>query len=267
MEGYTYADQKLHFLSQIIAKANRSYVPSKPDDSHTNLYFDTLDSRIVGRWINNGKDQLLLTLNLSTYELEWLNSHKEPVLTVSTLGKTMTEVENEMDSRLGDLNLKPQGFKDPLHFKIPDYSFANEPISEIDDIHLRVWKSFRQLANRLSFLVMGDVQIVGEVRIWPHHFDTSMYVELGQNLGLGFGLAMKDEMIEHPYFYMTGRRIHGQLKYENLPEMEAGRWEMNDKWKGSVLPLTALSNGSFSENRQVITDYLSKSITWFVSHW
>ena len=50
MEGYTYADQKLHFLTQVIAKANRSYVPTKPDDSHTNLYFDTLDNRIVGRW-------------------------------------------------------------------------------------------------------------------------------------------------------------------------------------------------------------------------
>ena len=267
MEGYTYADQKLHFLSQIIAKANRSYVPSKPDDSHTNLYFDTLDSRIVGRWINNGKDQLLLTLNLKTYELEWLNSHKEPIMTITTLGKTMTELENEVDSRLGDLHLKPQGFKEPLHFKIPDYDFANDPITEIDNIHLRVWKSFRQLANRLSFLVLGDVQIVGDVRLWPHHFDTGTYVEIGDKLGLSFGLAMKDEMVNAPYFYMSGRAIHGKLKYEQLPELEGGQWILNDNWKGSVLPLTELTNGSFSENRKVITDYLSKSVNWFVSHW
>jgi hypothetical protein len=267
MEGYTYADQKLHFLSQVIAKANRSYVPSKPDDSHTNLYFDTLDSRIVGRWINNGKDQLLLTLNLDTYEFEWLNSHKEPVLTIGTIGKMITDVEDEIDSRLGDLNLKPQGFKEPLHFKIPDYPFANEPISEIDTLHLKAWKNFRQLANRLCFLVMGDIQIVGDVRIWPHHFDTGMYVEIGQKLGLGFGLAMEDAMVGQPYFYMAGYPIHGQIKYENLPEMEAGTWMISDKWKGSVLPLTELTNGSFSENRQVITDYLSKSINWYVSHW
>jgi hypothetical protein len=267
MEGYTYADQKLHFLTQVIAKANRSYVPSKPDDSHTNLYFDTLDNRIVGRWINNGRDQLLLTLNLETYEFEWLNSHKEPVQTISTLGKMMSEIEDEIDSKLGDLNLKPQGFKEPLHFKIPDYPFMNEPISVIDDLHLTIWKSFRQLANRLCYLVLGDVQFVAEVRIWPHHFDTGMYVVIGDKLGLSFGLAMKDDMVEHPYFYMAGKAIHGRLNYESLPDLENGKWILTDQWKGSILPLTALSNGSFSENRQVITDYLSKSVNWFVSHW
>lgn len=267
MEGYVNADKKLHFLSQIIAKANRSYVPSKPDDSHTNLYFDTLAGRIVGRWINNGRDQLLLTLNLSTYELEWLNSHRKPVMTIETLGKTMTQVEDEMDGRLGELELKPQGFKDPLHFEIPEYAFANEPIEKIDNIHLDVWKQFRQLANRLSYLVLGDLQVVGEVRIWPHSFDTGSYVEIGDKLGLSFGLAMKDELVEEPYFYMSGRAIHGSLNYNDLPDLEGGKWIIAGKWNGSVLPISQLSNGSFSENRQVIVDYLSKSVNWFVSHW
>lgn len=267
MEGYVNADKKLHFLSQIIAKANRSYVPSKPDDSHTNLYYDTLAGRIVGRWINNGKDQLLLTLNLATYELEWLNSHRKPLLTIETLGKTMTQVEDEMDSRLGELDLKPQGFKDPLHFDIPEYPFANEPIEKIDNLHLDAWKQFRQLANRLSYLMLGDIQIMGEVRIWPHHFDTGTYVEIGDKLGLSFGLAMKDEMVEEPYFYMSGRAIHGSLKYIDLPELEGGKWIINGKWNGSVMPLSVLSNGSFSENRGVIVDYLKKSVNWFVKHW
>lgn len=267
MEGYINTDKKLHFLSQIIAKANRSYVPTKPDDSHTNLYYDTLAGRIVGRWINNGKDQLLLTLNLATLELEWLNSHRKPLMTIGMLGKTMSQVEDEMDPRLGELGLQPQGFKDPLHFDIPEYPFANEPITAIDRLHLDAWMDFRQLANRLSYLVLGDIQIVGEVRIWPHHFDTGTYVEIGDKLGLGFGLAMKDEMVEEPYFYMAGRAIHGSLKYTDLPEFEAGKWIINGKWNGSVLPISALSNGSFSENRQIIVDYLSKSVNWFVSHW
>lgn len=267
MEGYVNADKKLHFLSQVIAKANRSYVPSKPDDSHTNLYFDTLDGRIVGRWINNGKDQLLLTLNLATYDLEWLNSHRMPLLTINLIGKTMSQVEDEMDARLGELNLAPQGFKDPLHYEIPEYSFSNEPITKIDKIHLEAWKDYRQLANRLSYLVIGDVQMVGDVRIWPRNFNTGTSVDIGDKLRLGFGLAMKDNMVEEPYFYMSGKAIHGSLNYDELPEMEAGKWVITGKWNGSVLPISALSNGSFSENRHVIVDYLSKSVNWFVSHW
>ncbi|MFT5886141.1 MAG: hypothetical protein ACI9IP_002605 [Arcticibacterium sp.] len=42
MTGYTQTDQQLHWLSQIIAKANRTYVPAEEDDSHTNLYFNAL---------------------------------------------------------------------------------------------------------------------------------------------------------------------------------------------------------------------------------
>ena len=267
MEGYVNADKKLHFLSQIIAKVNRSYVPSKPDGSHTNLYYDTLDTRIVGRWINNGKDQLLLTLNLNTFDLEWLNSHKLPVITIPTLGKKMSQVEDELDSRLGELHLKPQGFKDPMPYEIPEYPFANELISEIDKLNLSAWKDYRQLANRLSYLILGDVQTIGEVRIWPKEFNTGTYVEIAGKLGLSFGLAMKDELVEEPYFYMCGKAVRGSLKYEQLPELEGGKWIINGKWNGSVLPISMLRNGSFSENRQVITDYLSNSVNWFMSHW
>ena len=55
--------------------------------------------------------------------------------------------------------------------------------------------------------------------------------------------------------------------YYTLPELEEGKWIINGKWNGSVLPLGVLSNGSFSENRKVIVDYMSRSVNWFVSHW
>jgi len=50
MINYPQADQLLHELSQLLAKFNRSYLPKKEDDSHTNLGVDFLSKRIYSRW-------------------------------------------------------------------------------------------------------------------------------------------------------------------------------------------------------------------------
>jgi hypothetical protein len=263
MQAYTKTDQQLHLLSQTIAKANRTYVSSKPDDSHTNLYFDALDNRIDGHWINNGKEKIILTLNLNPQQFEWLNESRECIYAVTTFGKAIDEIENEIAGRLPDLGLNPKGFIDKLHFDIPEYPFAKEPVEEIDNAELNEWKSYRNLANELCALVLGDLQLESEIRIWPHHFDTGIYVEIAGKLGLGFGLAMEDSMAGAPYFYMSGYPLHGTIEYNNLPELTNGRWELGEYWKGTILPLNKLKSGLFEENKNTINDYLSNSINWF----
>ncbi len=46
MQEYNNSDRQIHWLSQVMAKANRAYVPEQKDDSHTNLYFDAPEKRI-----------------------------------------------------------------------------------------------------------------------------------------------------------------------------------------------------------------------------
>ena len=266
MKNYNKTDQQLHWLCQTIAKANRSYVTSQPDDGHTNLFYDDLDNRIVGRWINNGREHIMLTLNLATLHFEWQNSAKEVVQSVAAIGKSASDIESELAAELPDIFLNPQGFTDHLHFQIPKYSFAGEPIQAIDEADILEWKTYRKLANVLCGLVLGYLELEGEIRIWPHHFDTGIYVEVNQKLGIGFGLAMEDSMAGAPYFYLSGYPIHGTLEYNNLPELSNGRWEVSDNWKGAILPLDELSSAIFEENRQVISDYLLKSINWCIRH-
>ena len=266
MKNYNKTDQQLHFLSQTITKANRTYVTSQPDDSHTNLYYDDLDNRIVGRWINNGREQMMLTLNLETFHFEWLNSAKEVVQSYATIGKLASDIEEDVAKELPEIFLNPQGFKDELHFHIPDYPFAGKAIEAISENDIHEWKTYRKLANVLSGLVLGYLELEGDIRIWPHHFDTGIYVEVGQKLGIGFGLAMEDSMAGAPYFYLSGYPIHGTLDYTDLPELTNGRWEVSENWKGAILPLSELSSGIFEENRQVISDYLLKSVNWCIRH-
>ena len=266
MQEYNKTDKQLHWLCQTIAKANRTYVTSKPDDSHTNLFYDDLDNRIVGRWINNGRQHMMLTLHLETLHFEWLNSAKEVVQSYATVGKVAGDTEKEIEAGLPEIYLNPKGFTEKLHFEIPNYSFASEPIQSIPKASIHEWKTYRKLANVLCGLVLGYLELEGDIRIWPHHFDTGIYVEIGQRLGIGFGLAMEDSMAGDPYFYLSGYPIHGTLEYSELPSLQNGKWEVSEHWQGAILPLSELTSGIFEENRQAISDYLLKSINWCIRH-
>lgn len=264
MENYIKTDQQLHWLSQLIAKANRTFIPGKADDSHTNLYFDWLGNRITGRWIETDKGKMLLTLNLANLQLEWLNSTYQTLSSFKTIGKKMDALEKEIAGQLGEMGLPADGFSDKLHFKIPDYPFENEEIKAPSKQGLKEWIHFRNLANKVCVLLLGHLQMESEVRIWPHHFDTGIYAVSHAGMGIGFGLAMSDAMVDSPYFYMSGYPAKGSLEYKNLPAFTIGNWKISEYWKGAVLPLAELTNLSKKEYKTAINDYLLKAVGWYL---
>ncbi len=192
MKAYNTADQQLHVLSQLIAKANRTFVPAKEDDSHTNISFDSLANRIVGRWIFSPNGSILLTLNLSSLDFEWLDASYNVLQTIPSVCKTMAEIEQGIFKGLPKLGLKSDGFSDNLHYEIPEYSVSKELIPSMGVGEFNDWRYFRKLANEASEMALEKIGAEGEVRIWPHHFDTGIYAQLSKQLGLGFGLAMED---------------------------------------------------------------------------
>jgi len=46
MQEYNNIGQIIHQLSQVLAKFNRTFVPKKEDEGHTNLYFGPISHRI-----------------------------------------------------------------------------------------------------------------------------------------------------------------------------------------------------------------------------
>jgi hypothetical protein len=265
MENYISTDQYLHWLCQVITRAGKSFVSEKSDDSHTNLYFDPLGERIVGRWIETEKGNIMLTLNFSELQFEWMNSDYQVIALFPTIGKMITEVEQDIENKLSDLGLARGGFSDKLHFEIPDYPFKTDPIQSVPDQYMKEWKDIRNLANKACSLLLGYLQIEGEIRIWPHHFDTGIYVVTNKNMGIGFGLAMSDVMVDGPYFYMTGNHPSEDLKYKNLPEFSSGSWLRGENWNGAVLPLSELNDLQGEEYKALIFDYLMKAVNWFLN--
>ncbi len=238
MKNYTNTDQKLHLLCQIIAKANRTFVPTKKDDSNTNLAYNMLKNRIEGRWIKAPTGKIILSLNVSNFQFEWKDEQNTVLDSFPSVGYTIEKIESEIDKGLGNLGLHSDAFKEPMHYKIPEYSFLNDPISPISYDEIRLWKMFRGLANVACENLMSSLKNMGEIRIWPHHFDTGIYIEPSTQIGIGFGLAMEDSLVGEPYFYFSGYGLNGYtIDYANFQVLEIGKWIVEENWKGAVLPL------------------------------
>ena len=264
MKEYIKTDQYLHWLSQTLAKANRTFVPEIADDSHTNLYFDWLGNRIVGKWIETENGKIMLAINLSNLQFEWLNASYQTIASFETIGKTIQDVERNIEKHLPELGLNPDGFTENLHYEIPDYPFTSEAIQTISKHSMGEWIYYRNLANKVCTVLLGHLQMDGEIRIWPHHFDTGIYVVTNNGMGIGFGLAMSDTMVGGPYFYMSGYSASGSLEYSGLPSFLKGKWEVENGWKGAVLPLSELKQLPSTQYKEVINNYLLNAVNWFI---
>lgn len=263
MKEYTKVDQQLHLLCQVIGKANRTFVPDKADESHSNLYFDPWGNKILGRWIQSGSGTVLVALDLNTLQFEVLNSSRKQILTVSSIGKTMEEIETEFETLLPKAGLDPTGFRAPMPHEIPAYAFSKKPQDAIDAKALDQWKYFRKLANQSCYQFLGYAQAESEVRIWPEHFDTGVYFEYAGKMGIGFGLAMEDSMAGEPYYYMAGYPLNGSLVFENLPASPTWKWELGEHWKGAILPLSVLEKASDSQTEKILSEYIMQTFDWY----
>jgi len=263
MKQYNNTDQHLHFLCQVIAKANRSFVPKNRDDSHTNLYFDSLGNRITGRWIKVKNEKFICSLNLANLHYEISNDAQKVFASIPSIGSTMDEIEEKIEKSLSELGLKTRDFREKLHFKISEYDFIKAPVAAIESVALAEWKEMRELANEACFHLLGHLQNKEEIRIWPHHFDTGIYTIINSNIGLGFGLAMQDEMVGEPYFYMSGNSLDSTINYIDLPSDKDWRWEIGKKWNGAVLSLNQLFDKTEDEQKAILRNFIINAYAWY----
>ncbi|MEM6265644.1 MAG: hypothetical protein AAGI38_24290 [Bacteroidota bacterium] len=264
MKSYIKADTLLHGLSQIIVKANRCFVPYKKDDSHTNLYYDCLGDRITGRWLNTSENRFLIALNLANFHIEIIDATQQLIASVSTVSYHISDIEKKIEAMITKLGFDASGYRGPLHYEIPAYDFLNKPIAPIDTNSLETWKTYRSMANEACSNLLGHAQLSAEIRIWPHHFDTGIYTEINNKLAIGFGLAMKDDMVGAPYFYMSGFALKGELHYENLPETPLLKWVLTEQYKGAVLPLDTLVEVPVPDQKAVLNRYIVTAFRWYL---
>ncbi len=266
MKSYNTIDKRIHQLCQIIAKINRTLVPEVNDDSHTNLSYEPIENRIYGRWFKLNTADYIFTLELTSFTFALLNSKKEVLYSYSVEGMKSKEIEESILSSFDSLGFKSNGLMNDLHFEIPNYDFKDISWQRFSNQEILLWSKTRELANQTCKLLLGLAQFDCEVRIWPHHFDTGIYFKVKDNLGIGFGLAMKDEMVKDSYFYMSAYPENYSISYDNLPQSNEWNWKLTDSWKGAILPLVQLENKSEQEQKDCIKKYLLANYHWIVKH-
>lgn len=264
MPSYNNTDKKFHQLGQIIAKVNRTLVPKQADDSHTNLYFEPIEIRMYGRWFEHNDDRYIFALDLADFSFMLLADDKEVVKSFTIEGKTISEIEIEIESGFDALGFPTEGLMKDLHFEIPSYSFAAEVWEKPGEGELNTWAAYRAMANKACTLVLGIAQSESEIRIWPHHFDTGIYGKAKKGLSVGFGLAMEDDMAKDAYFYMSAYPENHSIKYDDLPVSGSWSWEISDNWKGAVLPLKELDGKPDEEKMEQLMKYIKAVYGWMV---
>lgn len=264
MQEYDKTDKRIHWLSQVITKANRTFLPAKDDDSHTNLYFDSIANRLFGRWIDVPRGKIILSLNLQSDSFDWLDEKLSVLDRVTVYNRTMDQLEKAVSEYPASIQLNTEKFFSPLHFDIPDYAIDTLADKDLSPEGIKQWIYYRELANRACLNMMGYVQLESEIRIWPHHFDTGVYTMVTAHLGLGFGLAMNDGMVGQPYFYLSGYNEQNPISYENLEQLTKGSWKTGEQWNGAVFPLNSLEAFSEKEAGSMIRTFIKEATDWFL---
>lgn len=263
MQEYINVEQRLHFLCQILTKVTANLIPEEADYSHTNLSFDPIGNRILSRWIDIQNSKIYLALDLNDFSFKWINDGFQIIKSISIPGKTSAQVENEIQSSLQMVGINSGGLPIGLKYEIEKYPFTNTAFDVVNKESLDLWIYYRTLANEACDELLKFINTEEEVRIWPHHFDTGIYKEVTANLGIGFGLAMADKLVDSPYFYISGYAQKGESAMKNLPKLEYGFWETGN-WKGAILSLSQLDKLDLVNRKRALRAFIKKTLTWYL---
>lgn len=95
---------------------------------------------------------------------------------------------------------------------------------------------------------------------------------MNADLGLGFGLAMQDEVVGAPYFYLSAYRENGEINYQNLLQDEEWRWTINEDWQGAVLALDDFAatpapsiQEAVNSKSDLLHRFIQKATAWFLT--
>lgn len=218
------ARKQLHHAAQLATAFGISYLPKKPDDSHTNL-----------EWIE--RSQALGSNSLDGKRI----SIRVPDLTLfvedeslALRGNTLDEAAHWVSRVLDDRGLDGSKYTLKRHYQIPSHPVATGAkfAARGDDLEqLARWYS--NAAAEFEAIRATDSH-ASEVRCWPHHFDIATLITPADGKSIGVGLEPGDNYYDEPYFYVN---MHPAPDASSLPDSLDGNGTWHTKeWIGAVLP-------------------------------
>ncbi len=233
------AEQQLHWAAQFIAMAGNSYLPSQPDDSHTNMGWEAGTQRICSQLLREEGVQVQVGIDVPGFRLLVLEENGQELAAAGLHGRTREELRQWLEVQLAHLGMPPRPLAYLAHYELPDHPLAHGAAFEAPDASLlNAWMAQRSNAQALLREAVAEYPPASTVRIWPHHFDTGLYIPLERSesgreaKAIGAGWAITDAVANQPYLYVYAWQEGATIDYGLLPMMKYGRWSKGP-WKGA----------------------------------
>lgn len=245
----------LHHAAQFLASTAECLLPSKEDDSHTNLGWDPKLQALVTHPL---QDRYQLALEYPLFSLAILD---DGVIKTrfSLAGETIDSIYNWLKATLQKLGLEGSRIQAINRYDIPAHPVQDDrPFSKPSQEILLELAKRRNNAQEIFVSIAPEYPYASSIRTWPHHFDMGIYIpirrdETHQDLNsIGLGMAVPDGSVNDMYFYVN-HWSKETIRYANsLPELAGGGHWHQGNWTGAVLPLSMVTAFTQSHDQQEI---------------
>lgn len=253
----TDARLQLHHAAQIAVSAAISYIPARPDDSHTALTWSAPLRALVTEPIAAAR-QLRIAVRVEDLTLHAIDENGMAAQSFALPGHTVAQGHAWLGEVLAQAAADPSRLTARKHYTIPAHPVeSGDPFSLGTGVELqelsRYWSNAAEVLEPLAHATAG----AGPVRTWPHHFDIATLIELpGANRRtIGVGHSPGDDSYAEPYWYV------GPYPYPpatDLPPLAgSGHWH-TEGWTGAALPATDYIAAS-DQRAQVVT-FISSAV-------
>jgi len=253
------ARAQLHQAAQLLTAVGISFIPPKPDDSHTSFKWSQKSLHFLSQGFG---DELAFHLSLNPVDLTLQAFHSNEALAEIKLnGVTLKQAASDLQFFLEDHGLPKDLFTMKRHFELPDYPGRWENAFDISDADAfqTLAASYGNAASEFEIKIKNDSR-ASDLMIWPHHFDLATLIGTGADQSIGMGISPGDGSYTAPYYYVSVWPIPSPEQIEAQP-LSQGRWHTQG-WTGMVLTLDQIT--SYSEaagQKSVVQTFLNEALS------
>ena len=253
------ARAQLHQAVQLLTAVGISFVPQRPDDSHTSILWSAKSEAFFSQpFGNNHRFQLALNpVNLTCSVIEADGSR---LVTLNLNGATLEQTFNDLKFFLEDHGLPRDVFTMERHFELPDYPDRWNSAFDTSDT-----QAFELLSNAYSnaypFIqnIAQHNSKAGDQLIWPHHFDMAILISMDEDKSIGIGLSPGDDSYSTPYYYVNVWPYPSPEQSISY-KLSFGDWHTAG-WTGMVLSYDQLSGeGDPSRQKTMVDTFLREAL-------
>lgn len=191
---------QLHYAAQLVAAVNRAWLPARPDDAHTALRWDA-SGEIQGQTIPGAEPwHAALHVESLSFICEGQHSRRQVSLEGKTVAEALAAAQALLDDTLGS---------DSRPLTWPSYDLPDHPLGEgapfpaVNVDAMAAWTHWFDHAAEYLEELHADRPGSSPARLWPHHFDMAVLLDLGDGKSVNVGLSAGDAHYAEPYWYVT----------------------------------------------------------------